>query len=85
MPPSFRFGVMFSDCAWVKNQAIHPRTSIKLIFLILGRPCGGREIGAPRLATWQLKSALGNSVSAAPRTIISKFYLQLLLVDYFFI
>ena len=27
-------------------------------------------VGAPRRATWQLKSALRHSVSAAPRTII---------------
>ena len=27
-------------------------------------------VGAPRRAAWQLKSALCNSVSAAPRTII---------------
>ena len=27
-------------------------------------------VGAPRRAAWQLKSALRNSISAAPRTII---------------
>ena len=29
-----------------------------------------RAVGAPRRAAWQLKSALRNSVSAAPRTTI---------------
>ena len=40
---------------------------------------------ALRRAPWQLKSVSRNSVSAAPRTIIFIFFfLQLLLVNYFF-
>ena len=41
-------------------------------------------VGVPRRAAWQLKSALRNSVRAAPRTIIFYSFLQLLLVNYFF-
>ena len=41
-------------------------------------------VGAPRRAAWQQKSALRHSVSAAPCAIIFTFFLQLLLVNYFF-
>ena len=37
-------------------------------------------VGAPRRPEWQLKPALCNSVSAAPRIIIFYIFLQLLLV-----
>ena len=42
-------------------------------------------VGAPRRAAWQLKSVLRHSVSAAPRSIIFTIFLQLMLVNYFFI
>ena len=46
------------------------------------RPCA--VVSAPRRAAWQLISALRNSVSAAPHTVIFYIFLQLLLVNYFF-